>query len=847
MTKSKIKLKQSVQMMCSCAAMASLAFGQWCAAQEASDPGTDSPIKVYQNGETKILMNFKDASLEAVLTHLSAEAGLVILNAEGLDTRVNLISQQPVTLDEAVDLINSMLKEQGMTAVRRERLLRIISLDDAKGDSIPVRYGNDPQAIGYTDTIITQVIPVKYADANEIQEDLEDLVSGSYAEFTANEASNALILTDTEANVRRIVEIVAALDKFISNDTEVRVFKLEHAEASATASLIENTFQSTESASSNNGNPWAMMRARLGGGGGGGGRGGGNSDGNESNSKQSESVAASADDRTNSVVVSAGSDLMAVIADVIEQLDRDASVKATVSVRVFQLEYADATDAARLIEETFSDTGETTQNSQGRDVQRSFFGRGGGDSNNEAQTTSGGDTIEVKAAADERTNSLVVSASQDMMPIIVDVLEQLDANTVATESVWVYQVRHGNAEVLEEVLTELFEETDASETTGNVTRQAGGNARGQQFGGGNAAAASSSDSGGTSLAGQVTVVADPDTNSLAFLTPERNFSQLKQIMEKLDRPVEQVLIRVLIAEVSVDDETDIGVEWDILDLPSFMTEIFTDFGVEAASGGLKLGFLDAGNFSAAVRLLQEIGSLDVLSRPYILASDNQEASISVGESVPFVTDSRVTDTGQTINTIEYRDLGIILNVTPRINSKDQVTLDINQELSALTGETVAISELLDASVVAQRIADTRAAVLNGQTIVIGGLMEDQFRVTTEQVPGLGDIPLLGYLFKRERTVKSKTELLIFLTPEIVETPDELDVITEEIQKGATAAHQAIHTGALQAHLDKLMTSRARALSPQAVLTEDEAGETNEAHGTQIPKNQNTDSQEADDE
>src|SRR5207237_4739266 len=155
-----------------------------------------------------------------------------------------------------------------------------------------------------------------------------------------------------------------------------------------------------------------------------------------------------------------------------------------------------------------------------------------------------------------------------------------------------------------------------------------------------------------------------------------------------------------------------------------------------ANGGLVVSIMEA-NLNATLHALAIDGKLDVLSRPYILASDNQLASITVGQEVPFITDTRLTDTGQTINTIQYQDIGIILDVVPHINPDGLVIMDVSPEISALTGTTIPISETVTAPVFAKRSAQSRVSIKDGQTIVIGGLMEDRKTSTIQKVPLIG--------------------------------------------------------------------------------------------------------------
>jgi general secretion pathway protein D len=278
---------------------------------------------------------------------------------------------------------------------------------------------------------------------------------------------------------------------------------------------------------------------------------------------------------------------------------------------------------------------------------------------------------------------------------------------------------------------------------------------------------------------------------------------VKEIIAGLDREVPQVLIKVLIAEVTHEKSMDLGPEFSVLNLRAITrgTEVFTDPGVADVTGGLVFKLIgEHASVAAALAWLDRIGKLDVLSRPYILGSDNQPAMITVGQEVPLVTSSRTTETGQTINNFTYRDIGIILNVTPHINPDGLVILDVSPEISALASTTVPISETLSMPIIAKRSASSRVAIRDGQTIVIGGLMEDRKTETVKKVPLLGYIPILGALFRRTTTDTTKTELLIFLTPHVALEAASLEGISEGELQNNKLVPQAIEPGALEKQL-----------------------------------------------
>ena len=193
----------------------------------------------------------------------------------------------------------------------------------------------------------------------------------------------------------------------------------------------------------------------------------------------------------------------------------------------------------------------------------------------------------------------------------------------------------------------------------------------------------------------------------------------------------------------------------------------------------------------------------MLSRPSIVTSDNQTSNITVGQEVPFIVSSRTTDTGQTVNTIQYQDIGIILNVTAHINEDGLVIMDVAPEVSSLTGTTVPISDTVSAPVFAKRSATTRVGVQDGQTVVIGGLMEDKKTENNQGIPLLRKVPGLGLLFGRKQNDKSKTELLIFLTPHVVLDPLALEPKSQADTQCLKLVPNAVKPGTYDEHREGL--------------------------------------------
>lgn len=307
------------------------------------------------------------------------------------------------------------------------------------------------------------------------------------------------------------------------------------------------------------------------------------------------------------------------------------------------------------------------------------------------------------------------------------------------------------------------------------------------------------------MVGEAMISSDPETRKLIVITDEETNFHISQVITNLDRPKPQVLIKVVFLEVTKREGSDIGVEGKyshkINDTKS--GEVSSLFGglAQQTTGGFYKVLSD--DLEITLRAIQEAGKTEVLSRPSILTRNNQQAVITVGQSLPFITNSRITDNGQTINTIEYQDVGIILRVTPFISSDGLVEMIVAPEISNLTDKTVPISNTAQAPVIAKRSAETVVVTADGRTVVIGGLMENNKTESQQKIPVLGDIPLLGMAFKRKIKQNTKTELIIFLTPYVVPDPSGLAKMTRSETTKSELAPKAFSNQDLDKFLDGL--------------------------------------------
>jgi general secretion pathway protein D len=293
----------------------------------------------------------------------------------------------------------------------------------------------------------------------------------------------------------------------------------------------------------------------------------------------------------------------------------------------------------------------------------------------------------------------------------------------------------------------------------------------------------------------VTVVGDEQSNSVLVGVSPRFYSRTMEMLYSIDRPPPQVSIQVLIAEVALNDRLEFGMEWALQDLlfsenatvgPNGVVQGHdmdfvggTDLGAAGSFGGFSFA-ITGEDFNFLLHALQSDGSLEVLSRPSIMVENNEEANITIGDRVPFVSNSSVSDAGQITSTVQYEDVGIILDVTPHINPDGYVNLEISPEISSLNeGSGVPISEGFTPPTFSNRKAETVVTVKDGETIVVGGLIQTQESSNESKVPIIGDIPFVGNLFRATTNTRRRTELIMVLTVNIVH--DEHDAFVESVK------------------------------------------------------------------
>jgi general secretion pathway protein D len=376
-----------------------------------------------------------------------------------------------------------------------------------------------------------------------------------------------------------------------------------------------------------------------------------------------------------------------------------------------------------------------------------------------------------RVVADERTNSVLVSGEASQRLRFRTLITHLDTPLETGGDTQVRYLRYADAEKLATKLKEQATATAAGQP-GAAPSAAGDKA--------------------------VTIWADPDTNALVITAPPKQMRSLMSVIDRLDIRKAQVLIEALLVEVSRDASRDLGINWFVdgtnddfliglfnqpiagVSLGDVAAAIDDPSSVTAAPGGLTLGgarIEDSGtNFGGILRALASDGDTNVVSMPSVIALDNEEAQIKVAQEVPFLT-GQFTNTGtggggavNPFQTIERKEVGNILKITPQITDEDTILLKIEQEASGIAAAAAQVSST--DLVTNKRTISTRVMVDDGGMVVLGGLIEDRLIEGEQRVPGLGRIPLLGNLFRVRDTQKTKTNLLVFIRPRVLRTEEQ---------------------------------------------------------------------------
>jgi general secretion pathway protein D len=391
----------------------------------------------------------------------------------------------------------------------------------------------------------------------------------------------------------------------------------------------------------------------------------------------------------------------------------------------------------------------------------------------------------VKVVPDSRTNSIIIMASTADTGNIRKLVAFMDKDLPRGESnIQVYRLQNSNAEDLAKVINNIAKDSGTAAATGGAA-------------GGQKALA-------PVVSKNVLVVPDKATNTLVVMADREDYKILENIIKQLDVPRPMVYIEALIMEVNATKDFKLGVEWrglrgtgDVLGAGTagntaafigsggasttttggynILDSLVTTAGTGAFPSGFSMGIVGAGitiggitfpTIGAVVQAYKTDTEVSILSTPQIMTLDNEEAEINVGSNVPYITQQQQSTTSTLVgyNTYEYKDVGVILNITPHINEENFIRLKISQQVTKVTSAANSPTPTT-----LKRTAKTTVVIKDNETVVIGGLVGDSTEADTYKVPLLGDIPVLGWLFKTHSNSREKTNLYVFLTPHIVRT------------------------------------------------------------------------------
>jgi len=615
-------------------------------------------------------LNFVGADIESVARAIGHYTGHTFVIDPRVKGTVNLVSEQAINKQQAMELLSSILRLQGFVLVRTPSFIKIVPEADAKLQAAPIQIG---KLRG--DQIATEVYPLNHQSANGLVTVLRPLISPNNA-IAADTVNNALVITDYVDNLKRLARIIATLDT--PANAAIDVVTLEHAIAMDLAVTVNRLLDSG-----------AIPTAPAG-------------------QTDSGRVLVLADARTNSLIIRAPNTARFNLARaLISKLDQPTTLPG--NVHVVYLRNAEATKLAQVLRAVVASESPTASSSTVSPIAAT--------ASQSAAAASPGSVLQ--------TSPLSASSTQSPLPT--------------------------------------------------------GGAAGF-------------------------IQADPSTNTLIITANDKVYRNLRVIIDQLDARRAQVYVESLIVEINADRAAQLGVQWAGLSgnggadyrvgvltgfgsggdnliqqagatLSSSGTPLVPSNGLAAllvkqnTNGKLGLGLL--------ARALETDAKANILSMPNLITLDNEEARIIVGQNVPFITGQFTTAASggsagvNPFQTIERRDIGLSLRVRPTISQGGTVKMAIYQETSNIQQSTAS------GLITSKRSIDTNVLVDDGQIIVLGGLIEDTVSDTVEKIPGLGNLPLVGYLFRYQSKRRTKTNLMVFLRPNILRTDDQSISLTSD--------------------------------------------------------------------
>jgi general secretion pathway protein D len=749
---------------------------------------------------------FRNEAVDRIVPFITEVTGKVVIpQQEVLTRKVTVLSHQPVERDKALDLLILALYQNGVAVVETADTVTLRDVTEITKQDVPV-IGPDESVLNRTDmgSMAEKVFSLKHLTAKAVGESLKDVVP-DFAKRTIDEESNQIAVMGNIGLLQRLERRLAALDRPSAGALQTQTFRLRYADAESIKANIEELFGSGSATSgssssqrnrnNNQRNDGGMARFP-----------GLNTNQEASTASANSEIRVTSNSQQNSVTVAADPGLLMQISEQIEKFwDLPVTIE-TVIPKTYDLVNTDPVKMKTLLEGLFgSATGSTSTGGGGNRA-------GGGTSTSGTSQGAGRLAGQFSFEAIPDTSRLVVVAkSPDNIEVIDKIIADLDKPQTAGLPT-IIELKHASAEDLAEQLNTLLAQDG---TLAQIRRSASGLSEDAASASPFASSSTSTASDGittateattadnirfwwersrpptdrrnaSNLVGQLRIVPVWRQNAIMVVSPPEYRQSVAELVSQLDKPGRQVLLSAIVAEVSNEDAKSFGVRWSSQPLTPTQDDNAISIGTDAsgtrnnwATSLFDTSVINANmDLNVLLQALAQKTDVSILSEPRIFTSDNQEAEFFDGQDIPFVTDSQTNTQGNLVQSFDYKAVGIQLRIRPRITVKRDVDLKVNLELSSIVpGET-----LFGGFVVDRRETTTQLIVKNGQTIVISGILRTEDSDVIRKVPILGDIPLLGWLFKSKERTKTNTELLVFITPIVVDNTDESDVINESYQQ-----------------------------------------------------------------
>ena len=513
---------------------------------------------------------------------------------------------------------------------------------------------------------------------------------------------------------------------------------------------------------------------------------------------------------TNTLIVTDSAVNIRRMWKVVSQLDV-AAPKAKLTI--IEIQYADATEVKQIIEEVYgsAETSSSSPSDNNSSSRRPTTTSRRNRRTPEATPTeasannvgSQGKYIQ-KIVADERTNSLIILANDEALKVVMELIAQVDKDVDPSRRAQIHVVylEHAKAEDVAQVLSNLSQQQNTNSRTNSRTntRTAPNNRNNRNAPTPDDDGVGATPSAVALLDDGVRITADENTNSLVIVASPEAFEILQDVIAKLDIRRKQVFVEVVILEVASQDDFSIGagvhgpipgeavsglasvaLGQNSTGLAGISSDLLTGLAMGVFGESIETTLPDGSTttipaFGVVLSAVQTNNQVEILSTPNILTLDNEEAKIVVGRNIPFPISQGRDSNNNPIVSYQREDVAITLKVTPQINESDYVTLEIFQEVTEIEEDSSGLDVTSAGFITSKRTAETTVLVKNNQTIVIGGLMGQTTSQGETKVPVLGDLPLVGVLFRNKTETQRKTNLLIFLTPHVINEPEDLEYI-----------------------------------------------------------------------